>query len=156
MHTIFMNSEISKTFDPHSLLLNYTDKISLRWKDKYIPLPNLSIHYTWKKSYKNNKFKISAPTWNEVIELPDGSYSISNIQGYFEYIFKKHGEKTINPSIKICIKQKIEWLAKWLSRCEYLSVRCIYLMQVTWQEHTVKSTVQISTHNTAQSFGQFG
>ena len=43
-----------------------------------------------KKSYKNNKFKISAPTWNEEFELPDGSYSISGIQDYFEYIFKTH------------------------------------------------------------------
>ena len=42
-----------------------------------------------KKSYrKNSKFKISAPTWNEEFELPDGSYSISDIQDYFEYIFK--------------------------------------------------------------------
>ena len=46
-----------------------------------------------KKSYKNNKFKISAPTWNEEFELPGGSYSISDIQNYFEYFFQKHGEK---------------------------------------------------------------
>ena len=51
-----------------------------------------------KKSYKNNKFKISTPTWNEEFELPDGSYSIPDIQIYFEYIFKKYGEKTVNPS----------------------------------------------------------
>ena len=54
-----------------------------------------------KKSYKNNKFKISAPTWNEEFELLDGSYSISDIQDYFEYILRKHGEKTVNPSIRI-------------------------------------------------------
>ena len=53
-----------------------------------------------KKSYKNNKFKISAPTWNGEFELPDGSYSISDIQDYFEYI-KKHRKKTVNPSIRI-------------------------------------------------------
>ena len=52
-----------------------------------------------KKSYKNNKFKISAPTWNEEFELPDGSYSISDIQDCFEYILRKYGEKTVNPSI---------------------------------------------------------
>ena len=54
---------------------------------------NLSIYYTWKnvKSiYKNNKFKISAPTWNETFDLPDGSYNIPAIQSYFEYIIKKH------------------------------------------------------------------
>ena len=55
----------------------------------------------YKKPYKNNKFKILAPTWNEEFELPDGSYSISDIQYYLEYISKKYGEKTVNPSIKI-------------------------------------------------------
>ena len=54
-----------------------------------------------KKSYKNNKFKISAPTQNEEFELPDGSYSISDIQDYFEYILEKHGKKSGNPSIRI-------------------------------------------------------
>ena len=91
-----MNSKNSKTSDPHRLLLNLTDKIDLRRKDKYIASSNLSIYYPWKNikiSYKKNKFKISAPTWNEEFELPDGSYSISDIQDYFEYILKKHGEK---------------------------------------------------------------
>ena len=99
-----MNSENSKTSDPKRLFFNLADKIGLRRKDIYIALSNLSIYYTWKnikKSYKNNKFKISAPTWNEEFELPDGSYSISDIQDYFEYILKKHGEKTVNHSIKI-------------------------------------------------------
>ena len=60
-----------------------------------------------KRFYKNNKFKISAPTWNEEFELFDGSCSISAIQDYFQYIFKKHGKKTVNPSIRIYIN-KIE------------------------------------------------
>ena len=110
MNTIFMNSENSKTSDPHRILLNLTDKTDLRGKGKYIALSNLRIYYTWenmKKSHKNNKFKITAPTWNEEFELPDGSYYISDIQGYFEYILKKHGEKTVNPSMKIKIN-KIE------------------------------------------------
>ena len=104
MNTIFMNSKNSKTSDPHRLLLNLTDKIDLRRKDKYIALSNLSFYYTWKnikKSYKKNRFKISAPTWNEEFGLPDGSCSISDIQDYFEYILRKNGEKTVNPSIKI-------------------------------------------------------
>ena len=58
-----------------------------------------------KKSYKNNKFKISAPTWTEEFELPDGSYSISDIQDYFEYIFKKREEKTVNSSIRTFINK---------------------------------------------------
>ena len=65
MNTIFMNSENSKTSDPHRLLLNLTDKTYLRREDKYIVLSNLSIYYTQKntkKLYKNNKLKTSAPT----------------------------------------------------------------------------------------------
>ena len=92
-----MNSEISKTSDPHRILLNLTNKIDLRRNDEYIALSNLSIYYTWKniqKSYKNNKFKILAPTWNEEFELPDGSYSISNIQDYFEYKLKNMGKNS--------------------------------------------------------------
>ena len=98
MNTIFMNFKNSKTSDPHNLLLNLTDKIDLRRKDKYIALSNLSIYYTWKnikKSCKNNKFKVSAPTWNEEFELPDRLYSISDIQDYFEFIFKSMGRQLI-------------------------------------------------------------
>ena len=94
MNTIFTNSKNSKTSDFHRLLLKLTDKIDLRRKDQYIALSNLTIYYTWKNiknSYKNNKFKISALTWNEEFELLDGSYSISDILEYFEYILKKHG-----------------------------------------------------------------
>ena len=75
-----MNSKNSKTSDLHRLLFNLADKIGLKIKDKYIALSNLSIYYTRKKklknSYKNNKFKISALTWNKKFELPDGSYYI--------------------------------------------------------------------------------
>ena len=65
MDTIFMNSENSKTSDPHRPLLNLTNEINLNRRDKYIALLNLSIYYIWKnikKSYKNDKFKISAQT----------------------------------------------------------------------------------------------
>ena len=107
MDNIFMNSENSKTSDTHRLLLNLTDKINLKGSEKYVALSNLSIYYTWKiyKSYKNNKFKISAPTWNEEFELPDGSYSLSDIQYYFKYILKKHETVTDNPSIRICVNK---------------------------------------------------
>ena len=84
-----MNNENSKTSDPHRLLLIVSDKIGLKRGDRYVVLSNLSILYTLKnikKSYKNNEFKISAPTWNEKFELPDGSYSVSDMQNYFEYI----------------------------------------------------------------------
>ena len=99
-----MNSKNSKTSDSHRLLLNLPDIINLERSDKYVALSNLSMYYTWKnieKSYKNNKFKISAPTWNEEFELP--IYII--FQDYFEYILKKHGEKTINPSARIYVNK---------------------------------------------------
>ena len=60
-----------------------------------------------KNSYNNNKFKISATTWNNKFELPDGSYSVSDIQDCFEYILKKHGEDIDKPSIEIYVN-KIE------------------------------------------------
>ena len=85
MDTIFMNSENSKTPKPHVLVLKLTNKLDLRIGKKVIALSNLSIYYTWKNiksSYNNNKLKISAPTWNDKFELPDRSYSVSNIQDY--------------------------------------------------------------------------
>ena len=94
MGTIFMNSENRKKPKPHVLALTFTNNLDWRIDKKVISLSNLSIYYTWKNiksSYNNNKFKISAPTWNDEFELPDGSYSVSDIQDYFEYILKKHG-----------------------------------------------------------------
>ena len=110
MDTIFMNSENSKNSEYHALVLKLTDKLDLRRCQETVALSNLSIYYTWKNiksSYNNNKFKISAPTWSEEFELPDGSYSISNIQDHFEYILKKHSESLDNPSIRIYVN-KIE------------------------------------------------
>ena len=104
MHAIFMNSENSRTSEYHVLLLKLTDKSDLRNGQKTIALSSFSIYYTWKNiksSYNNNKFKISAPTWSEEFKLPDGSYSVSDIQDYFEYILKKHSESVDNPSIRI-------------------------------------------------------
>ena len=93
MGTIFMNSENSRTSEYHVLILKLTDKLDLRRGEKSIALSNLSIYYTWeniKSSYNNNKFKISAPTWSDEFELPNGSYLASYIQDYFECILKKH------------------------------------------------------------------
>ena len=78
--------------------------------EKFIALSNLSIYYTWKNiksSHNNNKFKISTPTWNDKFELPDGSYSVSDIQDYFEYILKKYEEDIDKPSVQIYVN-KIE------------------------------------------------
>ena len=81
MDTISMRSKNSKT--------SYTHKVNLKRSDKDVALSNVSVYYTWKiirRSYKNNKFKISASTWNCEFELPGGSYYVSDIQIYFEYI----------------------------------------------------------------------
>ena len=101
-----MKSENSKTSEPDILILTLTDNLDLRRGEKIIALSNLSICYTWKNiksSYNNKKIKIYAPTWNDEFELPDGSYSVSDIQDYFEYILKKHGENIDNPSVKIYV-----------------------------------------------------
>ena len=95
MDTIFMNSENSSTSKPHILKLKLADELDLSIGKKVIALSNLSIYYTWKNiksSYNSNKLKISAATWNDKFELPDGSNSVSDIQDYFEYILKMHAE----------------------------------------------------------------
>ena len=91
MDPLFMNSKNTETSYLHRLLINLKDEITLKRSDKHVPLSNLDIYYTWKnikRSYKNNKFKISIPIWNEEFEFPDGSYSVSDIQNYFKYILK--------------------------------------------------------------------
>ena len=88
-----MNTTNSKTKYSNKFAYNFTDKLNLKNPNKNIALENLSIYYTWKNvksDYNNSKFKISAPTWNDTFDVPDGSYSIAALQNYFEYIIKKH------------------------------------------------------------------
>ena len=104
MDTIFMISENNRTSEYHVLVLKIADKLDLRKGQKSDALSNLSIYYTWKNiksSYKNNKFK------SDEFELPDGSYSISDINDYFKYVLKKHSENVDDPSVKIYV-DKIE------------------------------------------------
>ena len=106
--TIFMNSKNSKTSKPHIIILKLTNKLDLRIGENMISLSNLSVYYRWrniKSSCNNNKFKISAPAWNDKFELPDGSYFVSDIQDYFEYVFKKHGENTDKSSVEIYVNK---------------------------------------------------
>ena len=87
-----MNNENSKTNESNKFIYEITDKLNLKNPNKDITLVNLSIYYTWKNiksTYSNNIFKISAPTQNDKFDLPDGSYSTSDIQDYFEHIIKK-------------------------------------------------------------------
>ena len=128
METIFMNTANSKTILSNRFVYNFTDKLNLKSPNKNIALANLSMHYTWKNvksSYNNNKFKISAPTWNDTFDVLDGSYSIVALQDYFKYIIKKHETiadlspiiiyvNTINNRIVFKIKTgyKLELLSK--------------------------------------------
>ena len=99
-----MNTENSKTNEPHRFKLNLADKRNLKNPNKNVALADLSIYYTWKniKTEYNNKFKSNVWfTWCETFDLPDSSYTIDDIQDYFEFIIKKHETVTDNPSIKI-------------------------------------------------------
>ena len=87
-----MNTENSKTSQPHRFQLDLTDNVNLENPNKNMALAKLGIYYTWKNikwTDNNNKFKISVPTWNDTFDLPDGSYSIGDIQDYSELIMKK-------------------------------------------------------------------
>ena len=134
MYAIFMNSENSRTFEYHVLVLKLTDKLDLKRGQKSVALSNLSIYYTWKNiktSYNNNKFKISALTWIDTFDLPDGSYSVADIQDYFEYILKKHSENIDNPSIRIyvnTIENKITFKIKNGYYLELLTPETIKLL----------------------------
>ena len=128
METFFMNSKNSKTNESHRFKYDLIDKLDLKNPNKNMALGILSIYYTWKNvksTYNNNKSKISAPTWNETFDSPDGSYNVSEIQDHIEYIIKKHetiGENvptliyanTINNRIVFKIKTgyKLELLSK--------------------------------------------
>ena len=105
MEKIFMNTDNSRTNESNKFIYQFTDKLNLKTpNNKNSGLVNLSIYYTWKNiktEYNNNKFNISAPTWNDTFDFPDGSYSISDIQDYFELIIKKHETLTENPPIQI-------------------------------------------------------
>ena len=108
METIFMNTENSKTNEPHKFVLNSLQRIDLRSSDKHVSLKNLPIYYTWKnirKQYKNSKLKIITPTWNDEFELPGGSYCVSDIQDYLEFIIKKHETLTAIPPIHVQINR---------------------------------------------------
>ena len=144
-----MNWENSKTSEPHVLILHLTDKLDLRRGEKSISLSNLSIHYTWKNiksSYNNNKFKISAPKWSDKFELLDWSYSVPDIQDYFEYILKKHGENTDNSSVKIYVnkmKNRITFKIKNGYSLELSTPETIKLLGSTKNKTTKEKTVKM-------------
>ena len=131
-----MNTENSKTSEYHVLVLKLTDKLDLRRGQKTVAVSNLSIHYPWKNvksSCNNNKFKISAPTGSEEFELLDGSYSISDIQDYFEYILKKHSESVHNPSVRMHINRIENRITFKIKNGYYLELLTPETPKITWK-----------------------
>ena len=137
MEIFFMNSKNSKTSESYKFKYDLIDKLDLRNPNKNMALANLSIYYSWKNvksTYNNSKFKISAPTWNETFDLPDGSYNISEIQDYFEYIIKKHETIDENAPILIyanTINNRIVFKIKSRYKLELLSKETMKLLGST-------------------------
>ena len=137
METFFMNSKNSKTNELNRFKYDLIDKLDLKNPNKNMALANLSIYYTWrniKSIYKNNKFKISAPTWNETFDLPDGWYNISEIQDYIEYMIKKHETIVENAPILIyanTINNRIVFKIKSGYKLELLSKETMKLLGST-------------------------
>ena len=137
METFFMNSKNSKTNESHRFKYDLIDKLDLKNPNKNMALRSLSIYYTWKNvksTYNNNKFKISAPTWNETFDLPDGSYNIPEIQDCIEYIIKKHEKIGKNAPILIyanTINNKMVFKIKTGYKLELLSKETMKLLGST-------------------------
>ena len=116
--------------------MDLTDKPDLKDPKKNMVLANLSIYYTWKNiksEYNNNKLKISAPTWNDTFDLPDGSYSIADIQGYFEFIIKNHEILNENPPVQLYpnkIKNRFVFKIKTGYKLELLIPETMKLLEV--------------------------
>ena len=132
-----MNTENSKTDEPHRFILSLGDKVNLKDPSKNMALANLSTYYTWKNiksAYSNSKLKVSAPSWNDEFDLPDGSYSIEDIQDYIEFIIKKHETLAKNPAIQIYqnkIKKRIVFKVKTGCKLELLSPETMKLLEST-------------------------
>ena len=132
-----MKTKNSKTGEPHRLKLDLTDKLNLENPNKSIDLANLSTYYTWKNiksECSNNKFKISAPNWNDTFDLPDGSYSIADIQDYFEFIIEKHETLPENLPVEVYpnkIKNRIVFKIKISYKLELLTPETWRLLETT-------------------------
>ena len=118
-------------------LTDLADKLNLKNPNKNIAFSNLSIYYTWKNiksAYNNNKFQISAPTWNDTFDLPDVFYFIADIQDYFEFTFKKYEALTENRQVQIYpnkIKNRIMFKIKTGYKLELLSLKTMKLLGST-------------------------
>ena len=134
METIFKNTENSKTSESHRFRLNLTDKLDLKDPKKNMALANLSIYYTWKNiksEYNNNKFKVSALTWNDTFDLRDVSDTISDNQDFLEFIIKKHETLAENQPVQIYpnkIKKRIVFKIDAGCKLELLTPEIIKLL----------------------------
>ena len=140
METIFISTGNSKTNESKRFRYYFTDKLNLK-NNKTIALVNLSIYFTWenvKSEYKNNKFKITAPTWSEEFNISDGSYAVTDIQDYFEYIIKNHETITDDDSpINICankIKNSIAFKINTGYKLELLTKETMQLLGSSKEE----------------------
>ena len=128
-----MNTLNSKTNESNKFIYQFTDKLNLKNPNKNMALANLIVYYTRKNiksECNNNKFKIHAPTWNDEFDLPDGSYSVSDIQDYLEYIIKKHETIEDNPPVQIYvnkIKNRIVFKIKTGYKLELLTEETMQL-----------------------------
>ena len=133
MERIFINTENNKINESNKFFYQFTDKFTLKNpNNKNIRLVKLSIYYTWKNiisAYNNNQFKISAPTRHDEFYLPEGSYSISDIQDYFEFIIKKHESSRANLPNKT--KNRIVFKIKTGYKLELLSPETMKLLGTT-------------------------
>ena len=129
-----MNTDNSRANKSHRFWLSLADNLNLKNSCKNLALANLSIYCTWKNiksPWNNNKFKIFAPTWNDTFDLPDGSYTISDIQDFFEFIIKKHETSNENLPVQIYsnkIKNRIVFKRKTGYKLELLSSETMKLL----------------------------
>ena len=129
-----MNTLNRRTNESNKFIYQFTDELNLKNPNKNIALANLSIYYTLKNiksEYNNNKFKIFPPTWNDESNLPNGSYSVSDIQDYFEYSIKKHETIADNPPVQIYvnkIKNRIVFKIKTSYKLEFLTEETMQLL----------------------------
>ena len=148
-----MNTENSKTNEPHKFRLSLSDKLNLKNPNKNIALGNLSIYYRWKNiksAYNNNRSKISAPTWNDTFDLADRSYSIEDIQDYFGFITKNQEILTENRPIETYpnkIKNRIVSKIKTGYKLELLSPETIKLLGSTKKKMLIKIKMEKMCQN---------
>ena len=146
-----MNTANSKTKHSKKFVYNFTDKLNLKNPNKNIALANLSIYYTWKNvksDYNNNKFKISAPTWNDTFDVPDGSYSIAALlkSGYKLELLSKETMRLLGSSTDTIDGDKNSELVPKLESVNLVLVHC-NLVNNSYQHRFISKKHNVYTEN---------